>query len=86
MEAYVNLYEPKHDHLKVKNKRGQLRAFVYVVEIGAIVKICPSQRSADNYLKKLGYVLSDDCTHYYHKYKSEDQINLERNYIKAKMQ
>jgi hypothetical protein len=76
------MYEPLHDELRTRKKNGDLKSFVWVVEIGPIVKIFPSEQSADRYLSKNGFELSDDCTHYVHKYKSEDQKRLDRLYKK----
>ena len=82
MIATISLYEPKEDRLKTVTKRGAKKRFKYVVEIGPFVFIKPSEESAVNFLSKKGFVHSSDFTHYYHKYKSDDQFNLERNYIK----
>jgi hypothetical protein len=82
MIATISLYEPKEEVLKTVTKRGAKKTFKYVIEIGAFVFIKPSEESACNFLAKKGFVLSSDFTHYYHKYKSDDQLNLENNYIK----
>lgn len=79
-QAWIRLYEPNHDHLKTKTKHKGLKRFVWVVEIGPFMIVKPSENSAYNFLTKMGYVLSDDCTHYVPKYKSEQQIEIERNY------
>ncbi len=82
MSAKLELYEPLHDHLKIKNKRGTINTFVYVVTIGPIVKICPSERSAFRYLKSKGFEFNCDNGEWIHTFKSEDVINLENNYRK----
>lgn len=83
MKATIKLYEPKHEHLKTTTKRGVKKAFKWIIEIGPFVFIKPSEESAVNFLASKGFVMSSDFTHYYHKYKSDDQFNLERNYIKC---
>lgn len=83
MIATIKLYEPNHDHLKVKTKHRGLRRFVWVIEYGALVFIKPSEESAVRFLTKQGFVLSDDCSYYEHKYQSYDQENLKSNYTKV---
>ena len=82
MIATIKLYEPKEDRLKTVTKIGTKKRFKYVVEIGPFVFIKPSEKSASDFLAKKGFVHSSDFTHYYHKYKSDDQLNLQANYIK----
>ena len=82
MIATISLYEPLHESLKTVNKRGTVKKFKYVVEFGPFVFIKPSESSAHNFLLKTGFVLNDDCATYSHKYKSDDQLNLERLYKK----
>lgn len=82
MIATITLYEPKEEKLKTVTKRGNKKRFKYVVEIGPFVFIKPSEAAACNFLAKKGFVHSSDFTYYYHKYKSDDQLNLERNYVK----
>lgn len=82
MRVTIKLYEPKEDCLKTTTKRGVKKRFKWVIEIGPFVFIKPSQESAMNFLAAKGFVMSSDFTHYYHKYKSDDQFNLEKNYIK----
>lgn len=81
MIATIELYEPLHDYLKTKTKYGKLKAFKYVVTVGPIIVIKPSETSAHNYLTKLGFILNDDVQ-YELKYKSEDEVFLEKNYRK----
>lgn len=83
MKATITLYEPNHDHLKVKTKYRGLRKFVWVVEYGPFVFIKPSEESAIRFLTKKGFVLDDSCTHWYNKYESDDQENLKRLYTKS---
>ena len=82
MIATIELYEPLHDHLKTKTKWGELKPFKWVVRIGPIVIIKPSESSAHKYLTDLGFVLNEYCTGYDSKYKSEDEKILERCYRK----
>lgn len=83
MYSKIELWEPLHDHLKVKNKRGRVNKFVYVVCIGPVVKICPSENSAHRYLVKMGFEMTEDATQYELKYRSEGLINLDKLYRKA---
>ena len=83
MIATIKLYEPNHDHLKVKTNHRGLRKFVWVIEYGAFVFIKPSEESASRFLAKKGFVLSNDYTHWVHKFQSDDQENLQRLYTKV---
>lgn len=83
MIATISLYEPLHDHLKTISKSGRKKAHKYIIEFGPFVFIKPSEQSAINFLTKKGFVLNEDFKTYSHKYKSDDQINLEKNYHKV---
>ncbi len=81
MKATIELYEPLHEHLKTKTKGGDLKKFKHVVKIGPIIVIKPSEESAVKYLHDLGFRLNETME-YELKYKSEGELNLERNYRK----
>jgi len=81
MIATVELYEPLLDYLKTKTKHRGLKTLVHVIKIGSIIVIKPSEASAHRYLTKLGFVLNESVQ-YELKYKSEDELSLERNYRK----
>lgn len=81
MKAKIELYEPLHDHLKTKTKWGKLKTHVWVVTIGPVVKICPSESAADRYLHKMGFTYNIEGYYEWDK-KSVDQLNLEMNYKK----
>jgi hypothetical protein len=82
LTATIELYQPKHDHLKTKTKHRGVKPFVYVVRIGGMIIIKPSEISADKWLYRNGFRLSEDCTHYVQTHKSDDHVFLEHNYIK----
>lgn len=82
MEATIELYEPLYDHLKTVSKSGRRRSFKWVVRFGAVVRICPSERSAYNYLYRMGFRM-DDNVKFWKTNKSDEEINLENNYRKV---
>jgi hypothetical protein len=82
MIATVELYEPNYHHLKTVSKHGKVSAFKYVIKIGSLVFIKPSESSADKFLYRKGFRLNDKIQ-WELKFKSDDEINLERNYTKT---
>lgn len=79
MEASIELYEPIHDHLKTVDRRGNSKRFKWVARFGPVAKICPSEKTALNYLYKMGFRYKEDGRLWL-SVKSEDEIELERNY------
>lgn len=82
MIATIELYEVLTEALRIKDKRGRTKKFVYIATVGPVTKICPSERSASNYLEKLGFRLNDKLQ-WEHKYKSENEIFIEKHYRKV---
>lgn len=82
MKATIELYEPLFDHLKTVDRHGRLKAHKWVVKFGPVVKICPSEKSAANYLYKMGFRMNDNAE-YVLTCRSDDQIDLDRFYRNA---
>ena len=86
MEASIELYQPHHEHLKFKRKHGDIKPFVWIARIGVVSKICPSERSASNWLEKHGFIYDfdeNDKLKWIHKRKSEYELFVERNYSRV---
>lgn len=81
MIATVELYEPKHDHLKTVSKHGKKSSLKFVVKIGPLVFIKPSAMSANNFLFKKGFMVNEDVE-WELKFKSDEEVRLDYNYIK----
>lgn len=82
MKATIELYEVLTEQLKTVNKRGRVNPFKWVVKIGPIIKVCPSERSACKYLESKGFRMNDniewELTH-----RSEDELYLEKHFKKV---
>jgi len=81
MIATLELYQVLTEGLKITNKRGTVKSFMYVVEFGPVAKVCSSERAAIKYLKKMGFMLNEHIE-WELKYKSDEQVFLERHYKK----
>lgn len=82
MKATIDLYEVMTPGLRIKNKRGTVSRHVWIARIGPVSKICPSERSACNFLEKHGFRLNDKMEWELTK-KPEADLFIEMHYKKV---
>lgn len=91
MRAYIKAYIPDSESAlskqPLRNRHSdKKRYFAYFIEYGSM-NFGPffSERSADNFLSKQGFVIEtdDNGLYYEHKYKSEVQQKIEAHYRKS---
>lgn len=82
IKASIDMYEVTTAALRAKDKRGRAKRFVWVSTIGPVMKLHPSEKSASNYLYKIGFRLNDKLE-YEHTAKSDFLLYLELHYRKV---
>jgi hypothetical protein len=80
MKAKISLYEIQTIRLQKETKRGRKIRFAYIVSIDDVnVKICPSEKSASNFLYKFGFRLNENAE-FVRTHKSDLDLFIEKHY------